>query len=327
MSSNTLLPDRSDLFARLSETEIVARYRAVWGPKVGIEEAKAQARLEGELTDRLLRSTPENRWAEFSDAYSRLFHELPWHSSDEKAEDLRDYRCWRALLGGAKKILEIGSGGGGLIRYLATQGLDCSGTEITQERGEKFVPRSEGVDWQTMDGVNLSHFVGENAFDAVLSDQVFEHLHPDDHLTHLTEARKILADGGRYILRAPHRSTGPRDLSEIFGLDKAVFLHLYEPDYAMMRDLCLQAGFDRVSAVFAIRRFGFAASSAAFLQAQIAFERIEAMVARSQDRKRLFRKFGKRLFVADAVWIVAEKSRRRKIGVQPPIRDRQTGDG
>ena len=53
---STALPDRSQLFVRLSEDEIVARYRRVWGPDVGLDELKAQARLEGELTDRLLRS-------------------------------------------------------------------------------------------------------------------------------------------------------------------------------------------------------------------------------------------------------------------------------
>lgn len=38
--------------------------------------------------------------------------------------------------------------------------------------------------------------LGEEAYDAILSDQAFEHLHPDDHLTHVTEARKVLRPGG-----------------------------------------------------------------------------------------------------------------------------------
>ena len=128
-------------------------------------------------------------------------------------------------------------------------------------------------------------------------------------MTHLSEARKVLASGGRYILRAPHRSGGPRDLSEIFGLDEAVFLHLCEPDYALMHSLCLRAGFDRVSAVLASGRLGVALASPLFLRYQLAIERLESKFARSQEQKRRFRKLARRLLAADAVWIVAEKTR------------------
>lgn len=306
---STAFPDRSQLFARLSEDEIVARYQRVWGPEVGLDELKAQARLEGELTDRLLRSTPENRWSEFSEAYGRLFSELPWHRTGESPTSDRDYEIWRRLLGPARTVLEIGSGGGGLIRHLAARGVRAYGSEVTRERGEKFVPKGEGVEWLQTDGVNLSRFVAEDSFDAVISDQVFEHLHPDDHLAHLAEARKVLTAGGRYIVRAPHRSAGPRDLSEIFGLDKAVFLHLCEPDYGLMHSLCLRAGFDRVSAVLASGRLGVALYSPLFLRYQLVIERFESKIAPSQEQKRRFRKVARRLLAADAVWIVAEKAR------------------
>src|SRR5260221_12023745 len=98
MSSNRAPPDRSGLFAKLSEDEIVARYRRVWGPKVGLDEVKAQARLEGELTDRLLLSTPENRWSEFSVAYGRLFSQLPWRQSAGDQPDVRDLQCCSATV-------------------------------------------------------------------------------------------------------------------------------------------------------------------------------------------------------------------------------------
>jgi cyclopropane fatty-acyl-phospholipid synthase-like methyltransferase len=309
MAATRTPPDRSKLFERLGEDEIVARYRRVFGPRVGLEEARAQARLEAELTDRLLLSTPENRWSEFSDAYSRLFRELPWHRSIEQAGDVRDHACWGQLLGKPKKILEIGSGGGGLIRDLARRGHQCHGAEITKERGRKYVSDGEGIEWLETDGVNLSRFVGENGFDAIVSDQVFEHLHPDDHLTHLSEARKVLRPGGRYILRAPHRSTGPHDLSEIFGLDDAVFLHLCEPTYTIAQSLCRQAGFDRVAAVLALRRFRFAFASSLFRKYQVLIERIEARATATQEGRRRFRKLAKGLFASGSVWIVAEKPR------------------
>jgi SAM-dependent methyltransferase len=307
MSSNRALPDRSGLFAKLSEDEIVARYRRVWGPKVGLDEVKAQALLEGELTDRLLLSTPDNRWSEFSAAYGRLFSELPWRQSAGDGQDLRDFQCWSALVGRNKTLLEIGSGGGQLIRSLAARGHSCFASEVTPERGEKFVPPEDGVTWVRMDGVHLTRFVDESAFDVILSDQVFEHLHPDDQLDHMREARKALRDGGRYILRAPHRAAGPRDLSEVFGLDEAVFLHLCEPDYGMMRDLCRRAGFRRTSAVLAVRRFGLVLKSSLLLDYQTLIERVERRFAATPEKRRAMRKWGRYVLAHDYVWIVAEK--------------------
>lgn len=306
------LPDRSKLFGNLPEEQIVSNYRAVWGQDVGIEEAKAHARLEGELTDRLLLSTAENRWREFSDAYSRLYRELPWLNESEGAREVRDprawdFHAWEALVGRGRKLLEIGSGHGHLIRHLSLQGNSCYATEITQERGEKFVPKEDVVHWLQMDGVNLTQFVPENSFDVVVSDQVFEHLHPDDHVLHLSEVRKVLVANGRYILRAPHRSTGPHDVSRVFGAADAVFMHLCEPNYLLMRELVERAGFRKVSAVLALRRAGIIMQSALFMRYQMLIDRLENRLAKTHAQRLRFREFARFLLGHRAVWIVAEK--------------------
>jgi SAM-dependent methyltransferase len=275
---------------------------------VTIDEVRRHAQLEGELTDQLLLTTPETRWNAFSDAYGRLYRDLPWlNETIDQPPDESDFRAWAALVGRKKKLLEIGSGQGRLIRYLAAQGHACHATEITRERGERFLSDESGVRWLAMDGVNLSRFVGKNAFDVIISDQVFEHLHPDDHLTHLREARDVLREDGRYILRAPHRSAGPRDLSAAFGCGEAVFMHLCEPTYALMQTLCGRAGFRRISAVFASRRHGVTVASRLFMKYQILIEKLEQRVAPSHEAKRRFREIAKKLLANKGVWIVAEK--------------------
>lgn len=307
MTQSYSLPDRSELLTRLAHEEIAARYRNLWGEAVGLEEAVRHAQLEGELTDAVLATTPDNRATAFENAYSRLYAELPWMNSSEAANNPLDLRAWKMLIGRGKTILEIGSGRGQLIRYLGAKGNVCHATEITRERGEKFVESEAGVQWLVSDGVNLSRFAQENFYDVVISDQVFEHLHPEDHVTHLAEARKLLKDGGRYILRAPHRATGPHDISAVFGFDRAVFLHLCEPDYGLMERLTRAAGFRTTRAVVAKQRLGIAVASRLVMLYQIWLDRIERRADLSAEARRRVRHWTKPLLVGQHVWIVAEK--------------------
>lgn len=307
MTQSFSFPDRSELATRLPHAEIAARYRAMWGEAVGLDEAFQHADLEGALTDAVLATTPETRAAAFAEAYSRLYAELPWMNRSEATHNALDLNAWSMLIGRNKKILEIGSGRGQLIRHLASQGNLCHATEITTERGEKFVESEAGVQWLATDGVNLSRFAQESFYDVVISDQVFEHLHPDDHVTHLAEARKLLKDGGRYILRAPHRATGPHDISAIFGFDKAVFLHLCEPDYELMERVTRAAGFRTTRAVVAKQRLGVAIASRMLMHYQIWLDRMERRLALPAKARRRWRHLTKMLLVGQHVWIVADK--------------------
>jgi SAM-dependent methyltransferase len=298
--------DRSNLLRVLSREEILARYRTVWDQAMW-EQVEAHATLESELADQLLASTPDNRWQLFSNAYRRLYSELPWLNKTIAIPNYKAFFSWGVLVGRNKKILEIGSGPGHLIRYLAGLGNECFATEITKERGASLGPDSKGVVWEQTDGVNLSNFFPENTFDYVLSDQVFEHLHPDDHIIHLAEARKVLKPGGQYILRTPHRSYGPSDLSWAFGLEQAVFLHLFEPDYISMTHLMRDAGYAKLSAVLAYGRFRLAVRSSLLLSYQVLIDQLETILVKSHAQRLAFRKYGKIFLVHPCVWIVGEK--------------------
>jgi len=295
--------DRSKLLDLLSPDEIAARYRAAWGADVGLDEAVAHARLEGELTDRLRSTSADDRWEAFSQAYTRLYEELPWMNAVEAASRPRDLDAWASLVGRGKTVLEIGSGAAHLICHLAAKGNACHATEITPSRTRAW----DRIEWRRSDGVNLTRFFQPGSYDVVISDQVFEHLHPEDHLRHLTEVRKILRDGGRYILRAPHRATGPHDLSSVFGFDSAVFLHLQEPDHSGLSDMLARAGFRQRSAVLSLQRLGFAIASPAFLRYQCIVEGVERRLGLSGERRRRFRRILKYFLVNPHVWVIATK--------------------
>jgi len=123
--------------------------------------------------------------------------------------------------------------------------------------------------------VNLDRFSEGRKFDAVISDQVVEHLHPDDLHTHLSSVRSILNSNGRYVVRTPNAALAPSDFSRVFGFTKPIGVHLKEYSHTELRKLALEAGFSEVKAVFVFptsregRRF---VASSLYLRAVMAVE-------------------------------------------------------
>lgn len=210
--------------------------------------------LERRLTRELLASTRESRWATFERCYTTLYGELDWlnrligSTSTTPAADR--YRHWGELVGTQPKcIYEVGSGKATMISYLAQLGHQCTATEITRERGAMHAVQHPNLRWTQTDGVNLAHFEPSNSFDFVISDNVIEHLHPDDLTLHLSGAREILKNGGKYLLAVPHRWFGPSDISRVFKYEIACGMHLKEYTYRELSKALRLAGFSVVASV------------------------------------------------------------------------------
>jgi SAM-dependent methyltransferase len=235
----------------MTEQELVLRYRTNYGLSEAIDAGHvAQHRqIEEELTKRLWNSTPGNRWHVFDDCYTTLYKSLPWLNESGGHNRWAKADPWPRLLKKRSTILEVGSGGGELIRRLAALGHRCVATEITVERGEKHVADVAGLEWKSTDGVNLAKFEQQDAYDVVISSQVIEHFHPDDVKTHFENVRLILKPGGEYIFDTPHVGTGPHDLSRVFGLDRPAFMHLREYDFRALAGIARAAGFRKVRAI------------------------------------------------------------------------------
>jgi 2-polyprenyl-3-methyl-5-hydroxy-6-metoxy-1,4-benzoquinol methylase len=212
-------------------------------------------RLEKELANQLRTSTPDNRWETFERCYTALYAQLDWLNPligavDSDSPEER-YRSWSDLLGPPpKKIYEIGSGQGNMIRYLASLGHLCKGTEITRERGKKHVSDNQNINWGNSDGVHFDRFEDAESYDCVLSDQVIEHLHPDDLTDHFRGVLKILRAGGSYIFATPHTWYGPSDVSRVFKRQQTFGMHLKEYTYGEINSALGRAGFRDVFAVY-----------------------------------------------------------------------------
>ncbi|MDB5143830.1 MAG: hypothetical protein JWQ66_2543 [Mucilaginibacter sp.] len=206
--------------------------------------------LEKALTKQLFDSTPQNRKKVFYDAYNTLYNELPWLQKTGSINDgfsEQGYNeKWLPILGDVtgKLIYEIGSGNGNLITFLASKGAMCVGTELSENRPSKHPKKN--LEWHNTDGVNLTDYEPKEYYDLVISDQVIEHLHPDDIGIHFKNVYGILKTDGKYIFYTPHYYIGPGDVSRIFGCVEAEGMHLKEYKYTEIYRLLKSAGFTKI---------------------------------------------------------------------------------
>jgi 2-polyprenyl-3-methyl-5-hydroxy-6-metoxy-1,4-benzoquinol methylase len=155
---------------------------------------------------------------------------------------------WSRLIGPpGSRVYEVGSGAGELAVGLAEAGYLITATDVSRQRGDRV--QRPNLTWATTDGVHLDRFAVPDSFEAVISNQVVEHLHPDDLDSHLRSARSLLVPGGRYAFATPHRLTGPHDVSKVLELDAPGGMHLREYRNIEMVRALRQAGFHRVRSV------------------------------------------------------------------------------
>jgi len=92
------------------------------------------------------------------------------------------------------------------------------------------------------DGVNIP--VPRESIDVAYSNQLMEHLHPDDAVEQLGNICEALALGGIYICGTPNRLVGPTDVSAGFDRVSTGF-HLKEYLPTELSRIFSQAGFSR----------------------------------------------------------------------------------
>ncbi|HYF94928.1 MAG TPA: class I SAM-dependent methyltransferase [Symbiobacteriaceae bacterium] len=304
----------------LKANELVGRYIANYGIANGTEVTQEMVlrhwELERRLTRELLESNADNRWEVFERCYTNLYEEINWVNQPRTNGVVSTrYQDWADAIGlPQKRIYEVGSGRGELITYLAKLGHRCLATEVTRERGKKWAKdQLSNLEWGVTDGVHLERFAAESHFDVVISDQVIEHLHPDDIVDHFQGAFHILKPGGRYIFSTPHASVGPCDISGIMGYDTPMGMHLKEYTYKELCSAAQSAGFSKLMAVFRVpgsirTRLGWPKprKSRLYLSYLLVVEELLMTLRPSKLRRMLARTMRVALFSPSA-FLVAEK--------------------
>ncbi|MGH9381478.1 MAG: class I SAM-dependent methyltransferase [Thermoanaerobaculia bacterium] len=217
------------------------------------ERLRAHYEVERELADRLRNASRAERSQLYGEVYDELFRRVPDHPQLVKRSDLamqaaevaRQVAGLAPFTSAATRFLEIGAGDCALSLALAPRVRQVWALDVSRE----IVPGTmlpENFELVLSDGQSVP--LPPRSVDLAYSNQLMEHLHPDDAFAQLEAISQVLTPGGRYLCVTPHRFNGPHDISKFFDLTATGF-HLHEYTVGELRRLMRSVGFHEVRLV------------------------------------------------------------------------------
>jgi SAM-dependent methyltransferase len=229
----------------------------LYGDQRSADRLIAHYQVEIVLAEKLRRSSREARNRTYREVYSDLFKKLSDHPRHTRAHDARrtDVAKLRRIVGvfieSNDRVLEIGAGDAELSRAICDGARSVIAVDVDDALAETGIaPRN--FRYLLSDGIRLP--VPDASISLAISNQLLEHIHPDDTLAHLKEVHRVLMPGGRYLIMTPSAICGPHDVSRYFDR-RARGMHLREFDAAMIQSCLREAGFKRL--VFYAARGGY----------------------------------------------------------------------
>ncbi len=208
--------------------------------------------VEKELANRLRDASQSERQTLYTTLYDELFRRVPDHPMLTRKQEqgecptrvVQEMKFLRSFLKPNYTFLELGPGDCKLAIQIAKRvrhvyAVDVS-TVVTDNR---FPPN---VELLVSDGTSVP--VPENSVNVAYSNQLMEHIHPDDAIAQLKNIYRALVPGGMYICITPNRLTGPHDVSEYFD-DVATGLHLREYTNRELEALFTDVGFSKTKSL------------------------------------------------------------------------------
>lgn len=221
------------------------------------EQIRHHYEVEKELAIRLRNSSPEERTHLYAECYDELYRRVPDHpqitrkDSREETRRLVDsqMRLLRHFLGPSSVFLEIGPGDCTLSLEVTEHAKQVYAVDVSE-----LITTSETVpdNFSLILSDGRSIPVERGVIDIAYSNQLMEHLHPDDAVEQLHNIYESLVPGGLYICNTPNRHTGPWDISKHFD-EVATGFHLKEYTIRELRDGLKAAGFSGISKYFRVR--------------------------------------------------------------------------
>lgn len=214
------------------------------------EQLRQHYEVEKELANRLRNATREERQRLYNEVYDERLQRIPHHPLAAKAADpvarqaavMPQLQLLRPFLKADQIFMEIGPGDCALAMAVAPYVKHVYAVDVSEGlvQNDKRPPNFElsitdGLDIPLLpDSVHLAY-----------SNQLMEHLHPEDAIEQLANIYKAIAPGGRYICITPNRLSGPWDISRHFD-EAATGFHLHEYTLAELATAFRQIGFRQV---------------------------------------------------------------------------------
>lgn len=219
-----------------------------WG--LNESQVKEIFEVEKRQADILCKAPPNERKKLYGPVYEDYFKQLPFHpqftikADDKKKKERVDFQLAQLMpfINKETAFAEIGAGDCSLSLAVASKCKQVYALEVSEEivSGINF---PENVEPIIFDGFDIP--IGENSVDLVYSNQLMEHLHPEDAKDQAKSILKMLKPGGRYICITPNKLLGPHDISRFFTEELLCF-HLKEYSGTDLRNLFLEFGYKKV---------------------------------------------------------------------------------
>ena len=119
------------------------------------------------------------------------------------------------LVGGTKRVLDVGCATGYLAKALVERGCTVTGVEFDTEAAEEARPHLERLILGDIETMDMAETFGDERFDVVVFGDVLEHLR--DPLPVLRKVRQVLADRGSVVASIPNIAHGSVRLALLAG--------------------------------------------------------------------------------------------------------------
>ena len=211
------------------------------------ERRRIHYELEVRLADRLRTAPASDRPRVYGEVYDELFSTILDHSQlvvDPARRELvaKDrLKLVKRFCDRNAALLEIGAGDCEFSLAACREVGRVVAVDVSAEI-LNFDATHENLEVYVTDGTTFP--LEDDSIDVVFSDQLIEHLHPEDVATQMREVRRVLSPKGVYVCITPNRANGPHDISGYFD-DNARGLHLREYNSTELREVFRASGFDK----------------------------------------------------------------------------------
>jgi len=204
--------------------------------------------VERELAKKLKHASREARRSLYTSVYDELFARVADHPQflnifrpEARYRRIsRQVRYLESLMGSKGNFAEIGPGDCALSIEMCARSKSVAAVDVSNEI-TRHATLPQNFSLVISDGASVP--LARNSIDLVYSDQLMEHLHPEDAAEQLAGIYTALRSGGKYFMITPNAALGPHDVTKYFDHDSAQGLHLKEYSFGEIDTLLRQAGF------------------------------------------------------------------------------------
>ena len=213
--------------------------------------------VERALGDRLRTLPPAERRAMYGQIYNELFARVPDHpqltrkvsAERSRVKTLAEFRLIEKFITPETAFLEIGAGDCAVSLHVAKHVRAVTALDVS-DMILKDIAAPGNVRLLVFDGCDVP--LPPGSVDVAYSNQVIEHLHPEDAALQVASILRVLKPGGCYVCVTPNRLNGPHDISMFFDT-VASGLHMKEYTYRELDQFFRGLGFDRTRACLGLK--------------------------------------------------------------------------